>query len=141
MVLHHKNWLGYGDKKIIEGLDMIKPPFNVNRVAQICAIESLKDDKFIQKSIKHNLFWSKKIKNNLENFNIFCNKVSANFLLLNFKKCKLSANVVEKKLQKKGLILRETKSYGIKNCLRLTIGNSLENKLFLKNINKIFRNV
>ena len=132
---------GYGDKKIIEGLDMIKPPFNVNRVAQICAIESLKDDKFIQKSIKHNLLWSNKIKNTLENFNIFCNKVSANFLLLNFRKCKLSANVVEKKLQKKGLILRETKSYGIKNCLRLTIGNSLENKLFLKNINKIFRNV
>ena len=52
---------------------MIKP-FNVNRVAQICAIESLKDDKFIQKSIKHNLLWSNKIKNTLENFNIFATK-------------------------------------------------------------------
>ena len=74
------------------------------------------------------LFWSKKIKNSLEQFNIFCNKVSANFLLLNFNKCKLNANNVEKKLLTKGLILRETKTYGIKNCLRLTIGNNLENK-------------
>ena len=132
---------GYGDKKIINALNMIKSPFNVNKIAQLCAIESLKDEKFLKKSIKHNLFWAKKIKNDLEKLNIFSNKVSANFLLLDFKKCGLSANNVEKKLQKKGLILRETKTYGLKNCLRLTIGNSLENKLFLKNINKILKNV
>ena len=132
---------GYGDKKIINALNMIKPPFNVNKIAQLCAIESLKDIKFVKRSIKHNLIWAKKIKNNLEKFNIFSNKISANFLLLNFKKCKFSADYVEKKLQKKGLILREMKSYGIKNCLRLTIGSSLENKLFLKSINRIFNNV
>jgi len=132
---------GYGDKKIIDALNMIKPPFNVNKIAQLCAIESLKDSKFISKSVMHNLFWSKKIKNSLEQFNIFCNKVSANFLLLNFGKCKLSANNVEKKLLKKGLILRDTKTYGIKNCLRLTIGNNSENKLFLKSVNRIFKNV
>ena len=132
---------GYGDRKIIDALNMIKPPFNVNKIAQLCAIESLKDSKFITKSVKHNLFWSKKIKNSLEQFNIFCNKVSANFLLLNFDKCKLNANNVEKKLLKKGLILRDTKTYGIKNCLRLTIGNNSENKLFLKSINRIFKYV
>ncbi len=132
---------GYGDRKIIDALNMIKPPFNVNKIAQLCAIESLKDSKFITKSIKHNLFWSEKIKNCLEKFNIFCNKVSANFLLLNFDKCKLKADNVEKKLLKKGLILRDTKAYGIKNCLRLTIGNNSENKLFLKSINRIFKNV
>ena len=132
---------GYGDRKIIDALNMIKPPFNVNKIAQLCAIESLKDSKFINKSVKHNLFWSKKIKNSLEQFNIFCNKVSANFLLLNFDKCKLNANNVEKKLLNKGLILRDTKTYGIKNCLRLTIGNNSENKLFLKSISRIFKNV
>ena len=42
--------------------NLIKPPFNVNEIAQICAIEALKDNKFINKSIKHNLYWSKKIK-------------------------------------------------------------------------------
>ena len=132
---------GYGDRKIIDALNMIKPPFNVNKIAQLCAIESLRDNKFITKSVKHNLFWSKKIKNSLEQFNIFCNKVSANFLLLNFDKCKLNANNVEKKLLNKGLILRDTKTYGIKNCLRLTIGNNSENKLFLKSISRIFKNV
>jgi len=132
---------GYGDERIINALNVIKPPFNVNNVGQLCAIESLKDKQFIKKSVKHNLIWSKKIKNDLEKLNIFSNKISANFLLLNFNSCKLSADNIEKKLQKKGLILRETKTYGIKNCLRLTIGNNKENKFFLKSINNIFKNV
>jgi len=32
-------------------------------------------------------------------------------------------------------------AYGIKNCLRLTIGNVKENKLFLKQMSLIFKNV
>ena len=63
------------------------------------------------------------------------------FLCLILDKCKLTANNVEKKLLTKGLILRDTKTYGIKNCLRLTIGNNIENKFFLKSIEKIFKNV
>ena len=132
---------GYGNERIINALNIIKPPFNVNKIAQLCAIESLKDRKFIKRSIKHNLFWSKLIKDNLKKYNITTNTISGNFLLLNFKKCKLSANNIEKKLQRKSLILRETKTYGIKNCLRLTIGNSSENKFFIKTMNNIFKNV
>ena len=132
---------GYGDKKIIDALNLIKPPFNVNEIAQLCAIEALKDKKFINKSIKHNLYWSKKIKKTLEKFGIYSNEISANFLLLNFNHCKLSAINIEKKLEKNGIILREMNTYGINNHLRLTIGNSKENKFFLKAINKIFKNV
>ena len=132
---------GYGDKNIIKALNSIKPPFNVNEVAQLCAIEALKDIKFINKSVKHNLYWSKKIKKKLEEFDIYSNKISANFLLLNFSACKLSAVSVEKRLEKKGIILREMRTYGINNHLRLTIGNNMENKLFLKEIKRIFKNV
>ncbi len=51
-------------------------------------VESLKDKKFITKSINHNLFYAKKIKKFLESYNIYTNAVSANFLFLNFEKCK-----------------------------------------------------
>jgi len=132
---------GYGDKKIIKELYKIKPPFNVNKIAQICAKESLIDRKFVKKSIKHNTFWCKKIKKELEKYNISTNDIGPNFFLLNFKKCKLSADRVEKKLEKCGIILREMKSYGIKNCLRLTIGNSKENLFLLNKMKSIFKNV
>ena len=49
---------GYGSKKIVDALNVIKPPFNVNGIAQLAATESLKDKAFINKSIRHNLLYS-----------------------------------------------------------------------------------
>ena len=132
---------GYGPKKIIEAMIKIKPPFNTNSVAQLAAVAALNDKSFINKAVKHNLFWANKLKKKLNNFNITTNEVTANFLLLNFNACKYSANYVKKKLENKGIILRGMQSYKIKNALRLTIGNNSENKLFLKCMNRIFKNV
>ena len=129
---------GYGSKKIIDALNIIKPPFNINGVAQLAAAESLKDKDFINKSVKHNLFFAKKLKKFLEIYNISSNKISANFLFLNFDKCKITAKYLYKKLQQKGVLLRSTEDgYGIKNKLRLTIGNKRENLEFMKTVKKI----
>ena len=132
---------GYGSKKIVDALYKIKPPFNVNKIAQVCAIESLKDKGFIKKSIKHNFNWAKKIQKIMNLYNIKTNEIGPNFFLLDFENCKLSANFVEKKLEAFGIILREMNSYGIKNCLRLTIGNNKENLLLLNKFKKIFKHV
>ena len=132
---------GYGDKKIIKELYKIKPPFNVNKFAQDCAVEALYDNKHIKNSIKHNTYWCKKIKSELQKYDITTNEVTANFFLLNFKNCKFSSNFISRKLENRGVILREMYAYGIKNCLRLTIGNVKENKFFLKQMSMIFKNV
>jgi len=130
---------GYAPKKIIDAMNVIKPPFNVNQLAQIAATEALKDKNFINQSVKHNITEANKVKKLLEKLNIFSNKVTANFLLLNFDKCKLSANYVFTKLQSKGIILRSTEDgYNIKNKLRLTIGSKKENAKFIKAIKVIF---
>ena len=131
---------GYGSKKIIDALNVIKPPFNVNGIAQLAAIESLKDKTFVDKSVKHNLFYSKKIKKFLETYNIFSNSISANFLLLNFEKCRYSAKYLYEKLKNNGIILRSTEDgYHIKNKLRLTIGSKKENLKFMGVIKKVLK--
>ena len=130
---------GYASKKIINAMNMIKPPFNVNQLGQSAATEALKDKNFINKSVMHNITEANKVKNILKKLNIFSNDVSANFLLLNFDKCKFSADSVFNKLQSKGIILRSTKEgYNIKNKLRLTIGSKKENIKFIKTIKGIF---
>ena len=76
----------------------------------------------------------------LERYNIYSNAVSANFLLLNFEKCKYSANYLYEKLKNKGIILRSTEhGYNIKNKLRLTIGAKKENQKFMTVIKQIFK--
>ncbi len=131
---------GYGSKKIINALNIIKPPFNVNEVAQKAAVESLKDNKFIFRSINHNFYYATKIKDFLNKYNISSNKVSANFLLLNFTKCKFNAKYFYEKLKDRGIILRSTEdSYKIKNMLRLTIGSKKENLKFMRATENIFK--
>ena len=131
---------GYGSKRIIDALNTIKPPFNVNEVAQKAAIESLKDKKFISRSIKHNIFYAAKLKDFLNNYGISSNKVSANFLLLNFATCKFRAKYFYEKLKNRGIILRSTEDgYKIKNMLRLTIGTKKENLKFMNTVRGIFK--
>ena len=130
---------GHGPKKIISAMNLIRPPFNVNQVAQMAAIEALKDRNFINQSVKHNITEANKVRNDLEKLKIFSNEVTANFLLLNFDKCKFSANYIFNKLQSKGIILRSTEDgYNIKNKLRLTIGSKKENMRFITTIKTIF---
>ena len=129
---------GYGSKKIIDALNVIKPPFNVSQLAQLAATESLKDKKFIERSIKHNLYYAKKIKAFLERYRIFSNSISANFLFLDFKKCKYTAKYFYEKLKIKGIIVRSTEEgYRIKNKLRLTVGSKNENLAFINAAKKI----
>ena len=130
---------GYGSKKIIDAMNKIKPPFNVNRIAQVAAIEALKDKNFVNRSLKHNVFWANKIKIFLNELNIFTNEVTANFFLLDFDKNKFSARYVFRRLGSKGIILRSVEEgYNIKNKLRLTIGSTKENIKFINAMKSIF---
>jgi histidinol-phosphate aminotransferase len=129
---------GYGSKKIIDALNVIKAPFNVSHLAQLAATESLKDKKFIERSVRHNLYFAKRIKIYLEKLNIFSNSISANFLLLDFEKCKFTAKYFYEQLKRKGIIVRSTEEgYHIKNKLRLTIGSKSENLAFINAAKKI----
>ena len=131
---------GYGSKKIIDGLNIIKPPFNISDIAQKAAIESLTDSKFITRSIKHNTIYATKLKFFLNKYDIISNTISANFLLLDFAKCKLNAKFFFKKLKMKGIILRSTEDgYKLKNMLRLTIGSKSENLKFMQAVESIFK--
>ena len=132
---------GYGDKKIIDALYKIKPPFNVNYFAELCATKAILDKGFVRKSVRHNVFWGNKIKKIFENYKIYSNEVNTNFLLLNFDKSKISSKLFFEKLVKNGILVRGMKEYNIKNSLRLSIGNSNENKYLLKVTRKIFKNV
>ena len=129
---------GYGSKKIINALNIIKPTFNVSHIAQLAATEALKDKKFIDQSIKHNFLFAKKIKTYLEQYQIFSNSISANFLLLDFKNCKHTAKYLYEKLKQRGIIVRSTEDgYHIRNKLRLTIGSKQENLAFMNAVKNI----
>ncbi len=128
---------GYSSKNIIEALNQIKPPFNVNKVALSVASVAVKDEKWLKKEIKHVQKWSKTFFNIFKDLKISTNKGYANFMLISFKNVKKNSKKIFLKLAKSGILVREMSVYNIKNCLRVTIGNSSENKKLISEIKKI----
>ena len=129
---------GYGSKEIIKKLYEIKPPFNVSRPALFAATQAVQDSKWLNKAINHNNFWAEKIYEVLDEIGIATNKTNVNFFLLNFDFVNYSANQVFNKLANSGILVRQMDVYNIKNSLRVTIGNSKENKKFISALRKIF---
>ena len=76
----------------------------------------------------------------MNKYNIRSNEISANFLLLDFNKCKVKAKYFYEKLKMKGILLRSTEyGYKIKNMLRLTIGSRINCLKFMREVESIFK--
>ncbi len=129
---------GYGPKKLIKKLYEIKPPFNVSRPALFAATQAVLDTKWLKKAIEHNNFWAEKIYSVIDEIGISTNRTNVNFFLLNFDFVNKSASQVFNKLANSGILVRQMDVYNIKNSLRVTIGNSKENKKFISVLRKIF---
>jgi len=129
---------GYSSKAIIQKLYEIKPPFNVNRPALFAATQAVQDTNWLKKAIKHNNFWSEKIFDVINEIGIATNKTKVNFFLLNFDFVDKSSSQVFNKLANSGILLRKMDDYGIKNFLRVTIGNKKENEKLISKLRKIF---
>ena len=128
---------GYASKEIINILNQIKPPFNINRPALFAASAAVKDSNWLKKEIKHINKWSKIFFNTFKKMKIETNESKVNFLLINFDRVNMSANKVFQKLAKAGILVRKMDIYGIKNSLRITIGKSEENKKLIISLKKI----
>ena len=128
---------GYASKEIINILNQIKPPFNINRPALFAASAAVKDSNWLKKEIKHINKWSKIFFNAFKKMKIETNESKVNFLLVNFDRVNISSNKVFQKLAKSGILVRKMDIYGIKNSLRITIGKSEENKKLIISLKKI----
>ena len=128
---------GYASKEIIDVLNKIKPPFNINSSALSAASAAVKDTAWLNKEIKHVNNWNKKMFNEFEKMKIETNKSYSNFLLVNFDKVKINSSKVFKLLAKAGILVRKMDVYGIKNSLRITIGKSEENRKLISKMKKI----
>ena len=114
----------YAHRDIINLMNKIRGPFNVNHVAQEAGIAALRDKKHQLKAIKHNKYWLEKMKFKLSQLPIHVHDSRANFLLLDVGK---NAYKLNRFLLSKSIIVRTMEKYGLKNCIRVSIGKSKEN--------------
>jgi histidinol-phosphate aminotransferase len=126
---------GVGPESIIAELDKIRPPFNVSKPAQAAGMAALSDDKHVKKSISINEKEKKNLRDALTQMGFDVIPSATNFLL--FRVEPRTGRALFDALLHKGIITRSVDEYGLPGYLRVTVGESGENKKFLQALREV----
>ena len=128
--------VGYADQSIIEVLNRIKMPYNVNGLTQRIALKALEQP--IRKQIHVETILSEKenMVNDLKKLDLVkaVYPSDANFLLVKVRNAKFTF----KYLVENGIVVRDRSDMpGCEECLRITVGTHMENQKLLTFLKEI----
>ena len=128
--------LGYAIAKpeFIIYMERVRPPFNVNILAQAAGVAALGDDKFLKKTKEKTLEGKRYLYEQMDKMGIAYILSVANFILVDTGK---DCVTIFKNMLKRGVIVRDMKQYGLKNFIRVSIGTSKENQRFIKILKEV----
>lgn len=127
-------WI-YGPVHIIDALNRIRGPFNVNAPAIVAGIASINDSEHLDKSRAHNDKWLPWLTEEMEKLGLKVTPSVANFLLLHFPETPgKTAAEADAFLTSRGLIMRAVRAYQLPHCLRMTVGTEEANRLAVKTL-------
>jgi len=127
--------IGYGIAKasLIEEINKVRQPFNVNSLAQAAAIEALKDENHLSKVKQLNLRGKKFLYKELKKMEVSFVPSEANFIFILFAE-EVAGKIYENML-KQGVIVRPM---GPK-AIRITTGLQRENRKLVKALGKAIK--
>lgn len=126
----------YASNDIISILNKIKPPYNVNELTQLRAIEQLENQELVSKQIECILEERNNMIKALKNIHFIetIYPTDANFVLAKVD----NASTRYDQLIEKGVVVRNrTTQPGCENCLRFTVGTEAENNRLIKALEEL----
>ncbi|MBU0477274.1 histidinol-phosphate transaminase [bacterium] len=130
--------IGYmiASEKVMQQVNKVKLPFNLNSISQRIGIIALKHKKKCNEAIKIIISERSRLLREMQkNSMLYTFPTEANFILF---RPKISSETVFKKLLTSGILIRNVADDRLlKNCLRVTVGKPSENDAFLRVIEKI----
>jgi len=125
-------WL-YGPENVVDVLNRVRGPFNVNAAAIAAGVAAVRDTDFLRKAVEHNDTWLPWLTEQLQGLGLEVTPSIGNFLLVHFPdEDGKRAPDADAFLGKRGLILRAMGAYGFPNALRLSVGTEEANRLLIK---------
>ncbi len=130
----------YAPLVVIDYLNRIRLPFNINTIAQDAAVAAIQDQEFIKKAIKHNIIWKPYIEKELVNLGIKIIPGVGNFVLAKYNNIE-QANKCYSYLEENNIFVRKVSEYGLADCLRITVGLEEENIYLIKIIKNFIEKI
>ena len=124
-------WM-YGPAHVVDAVNRIRGPFNVNSAAIVAGIAAIEDAGHVELSAAHNEKWLAWLTEEIGKLGLEVTPSVANFVLIHFPLDKgRTAADADAFLTKRGLVLRALNNYRLPNALRMTIGTEEANRLVL----------
>lgn len=123
---------GVGSQAVVDLLNRVRQPFNVNNLALAAAAASLNDPAFLNESFELNQRGMAQILAGLKKLGLECLPAYGNFITFKV----ADAAGVNRRLLKQGVIVRPLAGYNMPDHLRVTIGREHENARFLEALEK-----
>jgi histidinol-phosphate aminotransferase len=125
-------WL-YGPAHVVDALNRIRGPFNVNGAAIAAGVAAIGDQAHVDLAVAHNDRWLPWLADEISKLGIRVTPSVGNFLLLHFPRITgKTAREADAFLTSRGLVLRAVAAYGLPDALRLTIGGEEANRLVVE---------
>ncbi len=122
-------WM-YAPAHVIDVVNRIRGPFNVNTPANAAGVAALGDSAHVERGVAHNARWLPWLAEEIQALGLDVTPSVANFILIHFpKKSGKSAKDADAFLLKRGLVLRRLEPYHLPDALRLTVGSEEANRL------------
>jgi histidinol-phosphate aminotransferase len=122
-------WM-FGSAPIVDAINRIRGPFNVNGPAIMAGIAAIEDHAHQERAREHNDRWLGWLTGELQKLGLTVTPSVANFLLIHFPETRgRTAKDADAFLTARGLILRQVGSYKLPNALRMTVGSEEANRL------------
>jgi histidinol-phosphate aminotransferase len=122
-------WM-YGPANVVDAVNRIRGPFNVNAPAIAAGIAAVKDTAHVARAAEHNAKWLPWLTDEIGKLGLKVTPSVANFVLIHFPETKgKTAKDADAFLTKRGLILRAVGAYKLPNALRMTVGSEEANRL------------
>lgn len=128
--------IGYGVSRpqIINYLNRVREPFNVNSLAQAAALAALDDQAHLVRTRRCLRQGKDYLYKNLKKINLSYVESVTNFILV---KVGPGAYGIFQKLLRKGIIVRNMRAWGMDNFIRVTVGTMPENRRFIKALKEV----
>jgi histidinol-phosphate aminotransferase len=121
-------WM-YGPLHIVDAINRVRGPFNVNATAIEAGIAAIRDRAHVERSVAHNETWLTWLSGEMAGLGLRVTPSVGNFLLIHFPDDqKHSAAAADDYLSARGYILRRVSGYGFPNALRMTVGTEEANR-------------
>ncbi len=117
----------FGPASVIDAINRVRGPFNVSSLAQAAGIAAISDSGFVARSVAHNSTERQRLERALAGPGRELVASVANFILIRFADGPQIAARVDQFLRERGLFLRAVGSYGLADCLRLSVGTAEAN--------------